>query len=173
MEKKNVVFFYGVKNANGEFSNHFVREFKVNGNKFRCVEQYMMAQKALIFRDFETFNNIMNSKDPVEMKRLGREVKNFKAEKWDELKKKVVKNAVFAKFSQNEDLRKMLLETGVKLIAESNPADRVWGIGMRACKAAEDHNNWKGKNQLGYTLTRVKKAIIADAILGAIIEKCQ
>ncbi len=89
MEKKNVVFFYGVKNVNGEFSNHYVREFVVNGNKFRCVEQYMMAQKALIFRDFETFNKIMNSKNPAEMKHLGREVKNFNAEKWDEVKVKV------------------------------------------------------------------------------------
>jgi len=160
MEKKNVVFFYGVKNVNGEFSNHFVREFKVNGNKFRCVEQYMMAQKALIFRDFETFNKIMNSKDPVEMKHLGREVKNFNAEKWNEVKVKVVKNAVFAKFSQNWDLRKMLLETGDKLIAESNPMDRTWGIGI--CKSDKEvmakMDEW-GENLLGKIMMEVREEL--------------
>lgn len=157
MEKKNVVFFYGVKNVNGEFSNHFVREFKVNGNTFSCVEQYMMAQKAIIFRDFETFNKIMNSKDAVEMKHLGREVKNFNAEKWDEVKVKVVKNAVFAKFSQNWDLREMLLATGDKLIAESNPMDRTWGIGI--CKSDKEVMNkmeeW-GDNLLGKIMMEVR-----------------
>lgn len=157
MEKKNVVFFYGVKNVNGEFSNHYVREFKVNGNTFNCVEQYMMAQKALIFRDFETFNKVMNSKDPVEMKHLGREVKNFNAEKWDGVKMKVVKRAVMAKFSQNWDLRELLLQTGDKLIAESNPMDRIWGIGI--CKSDKDVMNkmeeW-GENLLGKIMMEVR-----------------
>lgn len=160
MEKKNVVFFYGVKNVNGEFSNHYVREFKVNGNTFNCVEQYMMAQKALIFRDFETFNKVMNSKDPVEMKHLGREVKNFDAEKWDGVKMKVVKRAVMAKFSQNWDLRELLLETGDKLIAESNPMDRVWGIGI--CKSDKEVMNkmdeW-GENLLGKIMMEVREEL--------------
>lgn len=160
MEKKNVVFFYGVKNVNGEFSNHYVREFKVNGNTFSCVEQYMMAQKALIFRDFETFNKVMNSKNPVEMKHLGREVKNFNAEKWDGVKVKVVKRAVMAKFSQNWDLRELLLETGDKLIAESNPMDRVWGIGI--CKSDKDVMNkmeeW-GENLLGKIMMEVREEL--------------
>ncbi len=132
----------------------------MNGNKFRCVEQYMMAQKALIFRDFETFNKIMNSKNPVEMKHLGREVKNFDAEKWNEVKVKVVKNAVFAKFSQNWDLRKMLLETGEKLIAESNPMDRTWGIGI--CKSDKEVMNkmdeW-GENLLGKIMMEVREEL--------------
>lgn len=160
MEKKNVVFFYGVKNVNGEFSNHYVREFVVNGNTFRCVEQYMMAQKALIFRDFETFNKVMNSVNPAEMKHLGREVKNFDAEKWNEVKVRVVKNAVFAKFSQNWDLRKMLLETGDKMIVESNPMDRIWGIGM--CKSDKEVMNkmdeW-GENLLGKIMMEVREEL--------------
>ncbi|MCQ2245068.1 MAG: NADAR family protein, partial [Bacteroidaceae bacterium] len=160
MEKKNVVFFYGVKNVNGEFSNHYVREFKVNGNTFNCVEQFMMAQKALIFRDFETFNKVMNSKDPVEMKHLGREVKNFDAEKWDGVKMKVVKRAVMAKFSQNWDLRELLLQTGDRLIAESNPMDRIWGIGI--CKSDKDVMNkmdeW-GENLLGKIMMEVREEL--------------
>ena len=67
-------------------------------------------------------------------------------------------------------LKEILLATGDKVLVEASPRDRIWGIGMRECQAAKDHHNWRGKNQLGYTLTRVKKAIIADAILNGTLE---
>lgn len=164
MEKKNVVFFYGVRNANGEFSNHHICSFKVNGNTFCCVEQYMMAQKALIFRDFQVFNKIMNSKNPVEMKHLGREVKNYRSSVWDEVREKVVKTAVFAKFSQNEYLKEKLLGTGEKLIAEANPTDRIWGIGMSKSdkEVMLKMDEW-GSNLMGKILMEVREELNAQS----------
>ena len=158
-----VVFFYGVKNVNGEFSNHYLRNFKVNGNTFSCVEQYIMAQKALIFRDLAAFNKIMNSKDPAEMKRLGHQIEGFKAWKWADLRMKIVKNAVMAKFSQNWDLRKKLLATGEAVIAMSNPNDAFWGIGM--CKSDKEVLNkvdkW-GKTMMGRILMEVRDELMGE-----------
>lgn len=181
----NVIFFFGAKNKNGEFSSHYVREFVVNGNKFSCVEQFMMAQKALIFRDFETFNKIMNASDPAEMKRLGAEVKGFNKTRWAAVREKVVKRAVYAKFSQNWDLKKMLLETGDALIAESNPTDKVWGIGF--CKSyseeveidgvvktlnVEDVKEKWGENKLGKILMEVREELKNEASNNELKEVC-
>ena len=37
--------------------------------------------------------------------------------------------ALQAKFSQNEGLRKMLLDTGSKVLIEDSPYDSYWGVG--------------------------------------------
>ena len=42
--------------------------------RFCCVEQYMHAAKALIFKDFAMFANIMLTSQPAEAKALGRQV---------------------------------------------------------------------------------------------------
>lgn len=160
MEKKDVVFFFGSKNRNGEFSNHFMADFEIFGHVYCCVEQYMMAQKALIFKNLGLVNEILNSRNPVEMKHLGRMVEGFDPARWERVKKKVVKRAVSAKFSQNEELKKKLLETGDKMLVEANPNDRIWGIGF--CKSdkkvMEKIDEW-GENLLGKILMEVREEL--------------
>ena len=157
MEKRDVVFFFGAKNLNGEFSNHFMADFEIFGHVYCCVEQYMMAQKALIFKDYKRLNEILNSKNPVEMRNIGREVAGFDSQRWDRVKVKVVKNAVRAKFSQNEALKAKLLATGKKMLVESNPNDRVWGIGFTKSDkmVMEKFEKW-GENLLGKILSEVR-----------------
>ena len=33
-----------------------------------------------------------------------------------------------AKFSQNEDLKQILLETGDRILVEGSPYDKIWGV---------------------------------------------
>ena len=66
--------------------------------------------------DVETANKIMATTDPRTIKALGREVKNFKADFWDKVKFDVVYNGCKEKFTQNEKLKKVLMETGDKKI---------------------------------------------------------
>lgn len=175
-EEPEYFFFYGhdpEKKGVGDkavFSQWYIKPFMVDSHRYVCMEQYMMSEKALLFKDMEMLKQILNTKDPATCKKLGRKVKNFDSEIWNEHSQKIVFKGNYAKFSQNSRLKELLLSTGDKVLVEASPFDKIWGIGMRPCKAAEDHNNWRGKNQLGYTLTRVKKAIIADAILNGTIE---
>lgn len=72
------VFFW-----NGVFSQWYPSKFVIEGVEYNCCEQYMMAQKALLFNDMENHKMIMYSKSPNEQKGFGRRVKGFDKDKWE------------------------------------------------------------------------------------------
>lgn len=147
--------FNGIKYKfflDGIFSNWWRCNFVVNDIKYNCVEQYMMHQKALCFNDIVCAESIMNTTIPSLQKRLGREVINFNAEKWDSVKYNIVKVGVKAKFVQNKELKQYLLSYNGFQIIEASPDDRIWGIGYSDNEAIANIDNW-GENLLGKILT--------------------
>ena len=133
--------------------------FTVDGHQYNCMEQCMMAGKAMTFKDFPTLIDILAEKDPKKIKALGRKVKHFDPVKWDEVKRDIVYKGNLAKFSQNPKLKEFLLSCGDVIFGEASPFDKIWGIGMRASEKAQDPANWKGQNLLGYALTKVKEEL--------------
>jgi len=135
--------------------------FWINGIEYNCAEQYMMYQKALYFGDEDTAAKIMLTSDPKEQKALGREVKNFKAEQWDKICKKVVYRGNYAKFKQNKKLYESLLSTHGTTLVEASPFDKIWGIGLRESDhRAKSRETWEGKNYLGEILTQLREAFL-------------
>jgi len=57
------------------------------------------------------------------------------------------------KFSQNSELKNLLLQTGDSLLVEASPYDKVWGIGLNEQDAK--YKQWKGEKLLGYALMDV------------------
>lgn len=150
------VFFW-----NGIYSQWYTSPMVINDITYICAEQYMMHQKALFFNDTEIAEKIMLTSDPRDQKQLGREIKNFDKLRWDKVNFQIVYNANYAKFTQNEDLKKQLLETGNKIMVEASPYDQIWGIGMGEEESGIDNPmNWKGQNLLGWVITLVKHHII-------------
>lgn len=132
----------------------------LDGTTYNCCEQFMMAKKALLFGDLETQAKIMATTSPKEQKKLGREVANFDARRWDQHKFAIVWMANFLKFSQHPDLKERLLNTGSKILAEASPVDLIWGIGFAAKDdAALDPSQWRGQNLLGEVLMSVRVAL--------------
>ena len=80
-------------------------KFKENDFEYNTAEQYMMIQKAKLFEDNETLNEIIKAKTPQEYKKLGRKVKNYNNKIWKEKKFDIVVNGNMLKFSQNEELK--------------------------------------------------------------------
>ena len=147
--------------SNGCLSQWQKCTFEVDGVKYNCAEQYMMAEKARIFGDEDTRQKIMKEDDPEIIKQLGREVKGFDPEIWDLHKFDVVVKGNLAKFSQNEKLLKFLLSTGSAILVEASPYDRVWGIGMREDnKDAKNAEKWFGINLLGFALMVVREKLM-------------
>lgn len=122
---------------------------------FATTEQYMMYQKAVLMGDDEIADKILSEGHPSAAKRLGREVHNFDVEKWKANADKVVEDANFFKFSQNSDLRDVLLSTGDKVLVEASPDDKIWGIGFNADDAIGNESEW-GNNGLGKALMKVR-----------------
>ena len=157
------VFFWS-----GPFSNWHAAEFYMPvdgaGIKMNCSEQAMMYIKAILFKDYESAKEIRKTKDPSRQKALGRAVKNFDAAVWDSQREKISDQFLLRKFYQNEDLKKVLLDTGNRIIVEASPYDKVWGIGMGVNNYPDilDQSKWKGQNLLGKSLMRVRDIIAAD-----------
>lgn len=149
------VFFW-----NGIYSQWYQASMTIDGVLYNCCEQYMMHQKALLFNDIETAEKIMLTSHPRDQKELGRQVKNFDKNLWDKVNLQIVYKANYAKFTQNEDLKKQLLETGNKLLVEASPYDQIWGIGMgEEEEGINNPMNWKGQNLLGWAITLVKQEL--------------
>ena len=155
------VFFWKVsEKPYGIFSQWSIRNFTIDGNVYCCTEQWMMAEKARLFNDNETFTRIINEKIPFEIKKLGREVKNFNQSVWENNAFDIVVKGNFAKFSQHQDFIDILLSTKDKTIVEASPYDKIWGIGLSS-EHPDSNNpeNWKGTNLLGKALMEVRDKI--------------
>lgn len=154
------VFFWKLGHKNEEFSNWYPCDFTIEGIEYFCVEQYMMAKKAMLFGDITVYQEIMKSLDPGECKNLGKLVKGFDPIVWDKCKYEIVYNANYAKFHQNDELMKKLIATGSAVMAEASPLDKIWGIGMSAYDPKAKHPDmWNGENLLGSILMEIRDQV--------------
>lgn len=131
------------------------------GTTYNCSEQYMMEKKALLFNDEQTAKLILLKKHPAEQKKLGRKVKNFNKEVWDEHARQIVYEGCFYKFTQNHDAYSYLIETSGYYLVEASPTDTVWGVGLGGYDPQiQDPSNWRGTNWLGQVLTCLREDLL-------------
>lgn len=145
-------------------SNWFKCHFTVDGREFFNSEQYFMWVKAITFGDTEIAEEILvKGKNPKVAKVLGRKVKNYDDKVWNEKRYQVMVDANMHKFSQNKDLKELLLnkELEGKHFCEASPLDTVWGLGVGESEALDDQSNWKGQNLLGKVLDEVREKLKA------------
>ena len=120
----------------------------------------MMYQKAICFHDTEIAQQILDTDHAGKIKHLGRCVRNYDDHHWNGIRQIVVYEGLYAKFSQNEDLKNRLLATGYAVLAECAVQDRIWGIGLSMHDPNRfDREKWKGQNLLGYALMMVRDRI--------------
>ena len=133
--------------------------------KWKSSEQLFMANKAWFFADMKTFGEIVLSTTPEQAKKLGRKVKGFDDKIWDKVKYQLMYAGVYAKFSQNEDLKNFLLSPDFegKDFVEGSPFDGVWGVKMDWRNPDIDNpENWNGQNLLGKVLNEVREKLKED-----------
>ena len=159
------IFFYGHHSSNNMVTKACLRQwwpckFKSDNIEYISAEQYMMAEKAKLFNDMNAYQLILQKEHPGDIKKLGRQIKNFNEEIWNKNKINIVVKGNILKFSQNEELKNFLIGTGDKVLVEASPHDQIWGIGMYA----KDPNvtnpvKWRGQNLLGFSLMHVRDII--------------
>lgn len=135
-------------------------EFTVNGIIFSSLEQYMMYQKAVCFKDEEIAEKILATTDVAVIKALGRQVKGYNDGYWNGVRQLLVYEGLKEKFTQNENLKKLLLDTEDSILAEGAVNDRIWGIGLSMKDSNRlESEKWRGQNLLGDAMMMVRNWI--------------
>lgn len=154
-----VIGFHGNEDPYYEFSNEAPSPFTFNGITFTCMEQYLMYQKAVLFKDFDVAERILQTADPEQMRVLGRQAKPYD-HRWDN-PQDILMKGLREKFLQNPVLCKELLDTGNALLAECCRTDHKWGIGLiPGDPRVASPEKWRGRNLLGYSLMQVRGEIL-------------
>ena len=158
MAKEDFIFFWG-----GTYSQWCPSYFQIDGVEYNCCEQYMMAKKALLFNDFDSYKEIMLEEQPFTQKALGKLVKGFDKVKWEKYCRKFVYDGNYAKFTQNPKMKAELMATGQLEIVEASPEDKIWGIGLHARdERCWDKSTWLGTNWLGEAIMSVRSTLQAE-----------
>jgi len=150
---------------NGPFSQWYKSEFTEDGKTFCTAEQYMMYRKAMLMGDPNTATRIMQTNNPRVQKMLGREIQGFDSKLWDENKEQIVYEGNMLKFTQNPDLKQILMDTEDYIIVEASPEDSIWGIGMDADHALRcEPSKWPGLNLLGKAIMKVRDTLKSGTV---------
>ncbi len=110
-------------------------------------EHYFQAMK---FDDRVIQERIRLADSPYKAFKLGRSRAYPIKKDWDQIKDGVMREALSAKFGQNEDIKDQLLLTGDSHLVENSPRDSYWGIGKAGT----------GKNMLGKLLVEQREILI-------------
>jgi ribA/ribD-fused uncharacterized protein len=138
------------------FSQWWEESFTVDGKTYLSAEHWMMVEKAKLF-DKEMMDKILAASSPDLAQKLGRKIKNFDSKVWSEEKYEIVKQGNIHKFSQNEKNKTFLLDTNDEILVESNPNDKIWGIGLsHNHKDSSNPTLWQGENLLGFALMEAR-----------------
>lgn len=156
----NIICFHSPNEENGYLSNWYPSLFEEGNVEFSSMEQFMMYRKAICFCDKVIAKKILSADDVAEIKSLGREVSNYDEHVWNGVRQIVVYEGLLAKFSQNQDLKDRLKDTGGAVLAECAVKDLIWGTGLSMKDPNRfDMSKWRGQNLLGYTLMMVRERL--------------
>ena len=138
-----IVEFSSLRDTYGAFSNFAPYPIALKGKIWPTNEHFFQAQK---FAGTEHEEAIRLAKSPMVAARMGRSRQRSLRADWEAVKDDVMYEAVRAKFTQHDDLRRLLLATGNARIVEHRARDAYWGDGP----------DGSGKNMLGQLLMRVR-----------------
>lgn len=125
------------------------------------VEQYFQLQKSAGTKEYEKIKKEMAIATPAEAFGIGRRGPvritqlSFKltpqmAPHWEERKRKVMKKATRAKFTQHQHLKELLIATQGYPLVQLKPNDACWGTGPGA----------NGRNLLGVILQEIRDELL-------------
>jgi ribA/ribD-fused uncharacterized protein len=141
-----VIHFYSTRDEYGCFSNFYAAPFVLGGRRWRTSEHYFQAQK---FAGTAREEEIRQATSPAVAARMGRSRRHRLRPDWEKVKDAVMREAVRAKFSQNDELRALLLSTGSAILIEHTERDSYWG----------DGGDGSGRNRLGQILMSVREEL--------------
>lgn len=166
METTDKILFYSHCGTYGYMSNFYPSKFLDNNVEYNCSEQYFMKKKQELFdpNNITLANKILANNNPVEIKKFGRQVKNYDENIWNNMRYDIMKNGLRLKFIQNNDIKQKLINTNPKRLYEASPYDKIWGTGYKAIDTQyfiEQNEEYKlGTNLLGKALEEIRNELL-------------
>jgi ribA/ribD-fused uncharacterized protein len=137
------ILFYRVSEPYGEFSNFSPHPIRLQKRVWPTTEHYFQAQK---FAGTSHEDTIRQAKSPMIAARLGRSRSFPLRSDWESVKDDIMRDALWAKFTQHPQLQSLLLSTGDAELVEHTRNDSYWG----------DGGDGTGRNRLGQLLMEVR-----------------
>jgi ribA/ribD-fused uncharacterized protein len=156
----NVIEFFSVKESNGYLSNFSKHGFKLKGKEWPTAAHYIEAQKYAgkpagteklrnKYIHFCLEEEIREAKTPQIAEKISHSYSKKIRSDWATVREEVVRNAVEAKFDQNPEIQKLLIETGSDTLV-FHAKDNFLGDGLQG----------HGKNILGKLLMHLRQMYI-------------
>ena len=140
------IYFYRANESYGYLSNFSSHSVVIDDQLWATTEHYFQAQK---FNDIEYKKQIQRALTPGESKKLGSTRRYKIRDDWENVKEDIMYKALHAKFTQHQNLKQKLLQTGDKELIEHTVNDKYWA----------DGGNGNGKNRLGILLMRLREEL--------------
>ncbi len=152
--RNNITLFYS---KHSPHSNFYYCEFSESGKDYTSVEQYLVHNNARASGDESLASRVMKVNDPAIIKSMGRDISNIE----DDTRMNNMKKGMLLKYGQNPNLLEKLRATEGTTLAEANPYDKFWGIGLRITddKAFDGSNSWLGQNITGKLAMEVRSEL--------------
>ena len=117
----------------------------------------LMATMASMMGDRETFDQIVEATDRMQLQDLGRRVTRFQEKRWERHLQDTAFEITRQKFKADRHFAGLLFSTNNALILYAEPNDRILGAGISVMDVLTNENLvWNGKNVLGEALMRVR-----------------
>ncbi|KAJ4357260.1 uncharacterized protein N0V89_001835 [Didymosphaeria variabile] len=155
-----IFFWKETDKVTGFLCPWYKSKFHKEGVAYQSAGQYIMAEKARLFRDTKTLERILASTSAEEHKSLGNSVKGFKHSIWHEKAYTIACQANKQKFLRGANSRRLrvkLLPFVDYELVYASPVDHYFGIGISAEEAASTDRKLWGRNLLGQSLWWPKK----------------
>lgn len=146
---QNEIKFYRTKEPYGFLSNFAPYPVEIDEKVWPTSEHYFQSQK---FLDENLQEKIRLAPTPKEAARIGRDRSNPLRKDWEQSKINVMLKALYAKFSQHEDIKFELLKTNDARLIEHTTNDSIWG----------DGGDGSGSNLLGRLLEETRKILLDE-----------
>ena len=140
--------FYNRDDPYYEFTNFYNAPVEVDRKTWATTEHYFQAQKFVGTPYEEQIRHFLWPRQAFDFTRDPK-VSRWRRNDWESIKEHVMYKALLAKFTQHDDLRKLLLGTGERKLVERSPYDSYWG----------DGGDGTGKNRLGELLMQLRREL--------------
>ena len=106
-------------------SNFHDSPLTIDDRNYVHAEQFISYRKALLFDSTDVAERVLTMTDPKLTKQTVRRLKRYDDSVWQDEAPAILRSALEAKFSQNNDLKEILLDTGDRVLGEASPTDTM------------------------------------------------